>query len=84
MSFYVKFQIGKAGVTSGVIESLSLVLKTHKDVRISVLKSSGRDKEKIKSIVQKLIEGLSIKTGQSYTARIIGFTVILRRHSKGS
>ena len=76
------FQIGKFVVTPGVIEALSLVLKTHKHVRISVLKSSGRDKESMKTITQELIEGLSAKTKNTYTARIIGFTIILRRHVK--
>lgn len=82
MNISAQFQIGKFGVTLGVIDSLALVLKTHKHVRISVLKSSGRDKESMKTITQQLIDGLSLKTKNTYTARIIGFTIILRRHLK--
>ncbi|MEK6825342.1 MAG: YhbY family RNA-binding protein [Nanoarchaeota archaeon] len=82
MNISSQFQIGKFGVTPGVIDALSLVLKTHKHVRISVLKSSGRDKEKMKTMTQQLIDGLNFKTKNTHTARIIGFTIILRKHAK--
>ncbi len=82
MNISAQFQIGKFGVTPGVIDSLALVLKTHKHVRISVLKSSGRNKESMKTITQQLIQVLSAKAKKTHTARIIGFTIILRRHPK--
>ena len=74
-----QFQIGKAGVTPGVIEALALVLKTHKHVRISILRSSGRDKTSMNSMKDQLIENLSSLTKKTYAARIIGFTIVLRR-----
>ncbi len=80
MNYSAKFQIGKFGVTQGAIDSLDLVLKIRKNVRISVLKSSGRDKASMKTITQELIDGLTVKNKCPYTARIIGFTIILRRH----
>lgn len=72
----VTFQIGKFGVTPGVIESLSLALKNHKQVRISVLKSSGRNRENIEEIAKELVSKL--KENCTYT--IVGFTIILARH----
>ena len=72
-----KFQIGKNGVTPGIIEALALVFKTHKNVRISVLKSSGRDKNSIVAMAEDLCEKLPGR----YVYRIIGFTIILQRRS---
>ena len=72
-----KFQIGKAGITQGVLDALTLVFKTHKNVRISVLKSSGRDKSKIVEMADELRDKLPGR----YVYRIIGFTIILQRRS---
>ncbi len=75
MNNTLKFQIGKAGLTEGVISSLNLALKTHRQIRIATLKSSGRDREKIKEIEQELLSKLEYNCA----ARIIGFTIILTR-----
>ena len=72
-----KFQICKAGVTPGVIESLTLTFKNHKQVRISVLKASGRNKENIKEMAENIRRELSALTKFMYEYRIIGFTIIL-------
>jgi len=71
-SLLATFQIGKNGLTDGVIESLSLALKHHKQVRISVLKSACRDRDELKKIALKLREKLPVKNH-----RIIGYTIIL-------
>lgn len=68
-----KFQIGKEGLTQGVINALNLVLKTHNRVRISVLKSSGRDKAK----VAQLAEEICSKVEKKCVTKIVGFTIIL-------
>lgn len=70
-----KFQIGKAGITSGVVENLSVYFKKNKVARISALKSSERDREKIKEIADELCE----KLPGNYKYTIVGFTIILRR-----
>ena len=67
-----KFQIGKNGLTEGVLQSLSQDLKYHKQVRISVLKSACRDREELRKIADKLKEKLPVKN-----CRIIGYTIIL-------
>jgi len=76
----MKFQIGKSGVTEGVIDSLTLCFKTHKSVRISVLKSAERDREKIKKIADELCS----KLPGNYKYTIVGFTIILRKSSKNA
>jgi RNA-binding protein YhbY len=75
MIIEVKFQIGKNGLTEGVIQSLNLALKEHSRVRISVLKSSGRDKVTIK----QMAESIRSKVVYDCDYRIIGFTIILIR-----
>ena len=70
-----KFQIGKSGVTDGVIESLTRLFKNHKQIRVSVLKSLGRDRENMKAVASKLESILPVK----FRYKIIGFTLILFR-----
>ena len=74
----LKFQIGKNGITEGVISSLALTLKTHNQVRITLLKSSGRNRENIIEMAEKINKGLNNSCGY----RILGFTIILIRKSK--
>lgn len=71
----IKFQIGKNGVTSGVIESLNLAFKTRKTIRINLLKSAERDRGKIKETAKEIVDGLK----GNYKCKIIGFTIILRK-----
>jgi len=76
----IKFQIGKSGLTEGIIESLRLAFKNHKQVRISVLKSAGRDKPKVIEMAEEISSKL--KEGQkehAYPYRVIGFTIAMRR-----
>lgn len=77
-----KFQIGKKGITQGVIDSLILVFKNHKQVRISMLKSSGRDRNSINDTAAEIAEKLSKDKLFVYSFKIIGFTIIMNRHSK--
>ena len=82
MTFQGRFQIGKSGVTDGVIDSLLLVYKTHKHVRISALKSSGRDKASIKLMADDIAAKLAAKSDSIYDYKIIGFTMIMKKHPK--
>ena len=73
-----EIQIGKNGLTENFIESLKNNFKTHTSIRISVLKNAGHDKEKIKEMTKKILGEL----GRNYTARIIGFTIVLKKWRK--
>lgn len=77
MIFQGKFQIGKNGLTSGVIDSLNMTLTTHNQIRISVLKSATRDKEEIKEIAEEIL----MKVNYKCRYRILGFTIIVRKES---
>jgi len=74
----IRFQIGKSGVTSGAIESLDLAFKTRKQIRINILKSGTRNREKIKEMAEEISE----KLHGNYRYKIIGFTIIMRKTSK--
>ncbi len=74
----INFQIGKSGVTQGVIDSLKLAFKNHKRIRVSLLQSSGRNRENIESIANEIINRL----GGSYEYNLIGFTIIIKKLSK--
>jgi len=75
----MRFQIGKSGITPGVIESLAKAFRTHKTIRISLLKSVGMDRNEKKKIADELCEKLS----GNYKYTIIGFTIVLRKAGKG-
>jgi RNA-binding protein YhbY len=77
MNGTLKFQIGKQGLTEGVIEALKNHFKTRKVIRISALKGSGRNRETIKQMGDEMVERL----GGNYTFNVIGFTIIMKRHS---
>lgn len=72
------FQIGKAGITPGVIESLHLLFKNHKQVRVSLLQSSGRNNTNKFDMAKELAEKL--KNDQyEFVTKVIGFTIITKR-----
>jgi RNA-binding protein YhbY len=68
-------QIGKQGITESFIESLKNFFKKNKNMRISVLKSARENKEQVKKYSKEILE----KLGENYTAKIIGFTIILKK-----
>lgn len=74
-----KFQIGKLGLTQESVLALNHLLETHNQVRISALKSSGRDKTSIKSLEQEILE----KIKYPCYSRVIGFTIILSKKGSG-
>ena len=71
-------QLGKNGLTENFIETLKNNFKNHNTIRISVLKSAGHEKSKIKEITEELLGEL----GLNYTTRIIGFTIVLKKWRK--
>ena len=74
-AFIAKFQIGKSGITGSFIESVDKAIKTHRQIRISALKSSGRNRESIKQMAEEIISKLKTKC----VYKTIGFTIILNK-----
>ena len=70
-----RLQIGKNGLTEGIIENLKLAFTTHQVVKISVLKSAGHERGDVQKIAEKIVSEL----GKKYTYKIIGFVIIVRK-----
>lgn len=71
-------QLGKNGITANFIETLKNYFKNHNTIRVSVLKSAGHEKSKIKEMAEELLGEL----GLNYTVKIIGFTIVLKKWRK--
>ena len=75
-----KFQIGKNGLTSGVLTSLALAFKNHKQTRITVLKSFGRDRYTKIKLADQIAKELSKTMNCTFNYKIIGFKIVIRKH----
>ena len=73
-----QLQIGKKGLTPEFIEGLKKAAEGVENIRISLLKSSGRDREEVKEIKDQILE----KLGEKFTAKIIGFTIVIKKWRK--
>jgi len=71
-------QLGKNGVTENFITTLKEHFKNYDNVRISVLKSCCRDKAELRKISDEILE----KIGKNFTARNIGYTIVVKRWRK--
>lgn len=70
-----QIQLGKNGISDNFIGTLKNHFNKHKTVKVSILKSAREDKSKVKEYSGKILE----KLGDNYTARVIGFTIVLKK-----
>jgi len=70
-----QIQLGKNGLTESFIGNLKNHFNICKNIKISVLRSCCRDREELKKISNEILE----KLGKTYTARIIGYTIIVKK-----
>ena len=73
-----KIQLGKNGVTESFIEDLKKRFNTHKNLKISILRSCCRDKKELKKIEEKILKNL----GKNFTARTIGYAIAVKKLRK--
>ena len=78
MKLITSIQVGKKGLNEGLIETLKSHFKNHQNVKVVFLKSSTREKEKLKNHAGEIIE----KLGKNYTYKILGFTVFIKKWRK--
>jgi len=71
-------QLGKQGITENFIGNLRNQFKNHENVKISVLKSGTRNKNEIKKFSEEITSNL----GKNYTAKIIGWTIVVKKWRK--
>ncbi len=77
-----KLQIGKQGVTENFILAIKNMFKTHKNVKISVLKSARGEGKQGKHDVEKIKNKILEKLEKNFTAKIIGFTINIKKWRK--
>ena len=77
-----QIQIGKQGVTDNFIGTLKNQFNNCKNVKISVLKSARKEGKEGKQAVKKYSEEILDKLGTKYTARVIGFVIVLKKWRK--
>jgi RNA-binding protein YhbY len=71
-------QLGKNGITPNFIETLKTYFKSVMTVKVSVLPSARESKADVKKHADELLK----KLGVHYTAKCIGFTIILKKWRK--
>lgn len=70
-----QIQLGKNGLTESFIGNIKHQFDNCKNLKISVLKSCCRNKEELKKISEEILD----KLGKTYTAKIIGYTIIVKK-----
>lgn len=70
-------QIGKNGVSDGVLEQITNILKTRKSTRISMLKTAVSNKKEAEAAAEKIMAHI----GNGYRFRLIGHTMVIHRFS---
>ena len=71
-------QIGKNGLTDGTMVVLKNAFTTREDVKVHLLKSAGHTQKNVKQISENILNEL----GKNFTAKIIGFTIFLKKWRK--
>ena len=71
-------QIGKNGLNDNFLETLKGHFQKYKNIKVSVLKSAGHEKEKVKEYSDEILN----KLGDHYTTRVVGFTIFVKKWRK--
>lgn len=74
-----QIQIGKQGITDNFIETLKNHFKRSRTIKISVLKNARPEGKEGKIKVKEYAETLLKSLGNNYSARVIGFTIALKK-----
>lgn len=73
-----RIQIGKNGLTDEVINQIKSFFEKERMVKIILLKSACRDKDKAKEISDKIIEQL----GPKFKAKLVGYVLTISKFRK--
>lgn len=77
-------QIGKQGLTSGMIDLIENMFQNHELVKVAVLKTCTRDRDEIKKLAQDLCNELIKRFKKEFNFRIVGFTIFMRKWRKAA
>lgn len=70
--------LGKNKITENFVETIKDHFKNHDAVKISVLKGGGHNQTTVRAYAEEILE----KLGKNYTAKVIGFTIFLKKWRK--
>lgn len=77
-----QLQIGKNGLTDNFYVTLENMFKKHGFVKVNVLKSARGEGKEAKKEVKKMADTILDKMGKHYSAKVIGFTITLKKWRK--
>ena len=78
MSGIKQVQLGKNRITENFLSQLKKHFEKAQTVKISVLKNACRDRKELKEMTEDLLD----KLGKNYTARVIGYTINIKKWRK--
>ena len=68
-------QLGKNGITENFIGTIKYHFTKNNNVKVSVLKSTEHDKEKMKIFLEEILKRL----GNNHSGRVVGFSIFLKK-----
>jgi RNA-binding protein YhbY len=74
----IVMQLGKNGLSDNFLMNLKNSFKDRENIRVTILKSAAEERKRIKELTGEILE----KLGKNYTARVIGFTIVLKKWRK--
>jgi RNA-binding protein YhbY len=75
----VQLQVGKNGLTDAFIGQARKILETERAIKISLLKSSTRNRSEAEEIGKRIVEALG---GARFKYHLIGWTIIVKKGRK--
>ena len=78
MSSIGQIQLGKNGLTDNFVSTLKSHFKSHINMKVSILKGAGHEREKVKKYCEEILN----KLGRNYTGRVVGFTIFVKKWRK--
>jgi len=73
-----EIQLGKNGITESFLTNLRMDFEKARTIKISVLRSARENKDDVKKLSERILKEL----GTHYTARVIGFKIVLKKWRK--
>jgi len=78
----VSYQLGKKGLTENFVSSLEKTFKNHDLIKISILRSCSRNREEVRKMADEICSQLTSKFNKTFTYRLIGYTITMRKWRK--
>lgn len=74
-----KIQVGKKGLTDGLLTAIDNAFNTRKVVKVNLLKSATRDKREVEEMAEKIVDYLRDSRDENYSFETRGFTITISK-----